>query len=146
MICLFLSSAGKNECPCGRVGKESVAWWHLLRKEVDCWAWVFSWSNVQCPTAISGWSCWAPADCVGLGQHCQVWSTHPLQGLKGAAHSRRAPHLHSWGGVGVLLLGLNLPRAARLSSVCCHFPQAQPNLAFPVLVWYRMRRSSLLGF
>lgn len=44
------------------------------------------------------------------------------------------PSIFTPGAVGVLLPGLKPPRAAGLSSVCCHFPRAQPNLAFPVLV------------
>lgn len=83
--------------------------------------------------------CWAGAALSGL-----VNSSPPRS--QGSCTQSQSPPSTLLGGVGVLLLGLNLPRAARLSSVCCHFPQAQPNLAFPVLVWYKMRRSSLLGF
>lgn len=67
MICLFLSSAGKNECPCGTVGRERcrVA---PAEERGDCWAREFSWSHVQCPTALSSCSCWAGAALpVGFG-------------------------------------------------------------------------------
>lgn len=72
--------------------------------------------------------CWA-------GAALPVWFGHLIPSkVPRELHIMAEPPIFTLGGVGVLLPGLKPPRAARLSSVCCHFPKAQPNSAFPLLL------------
>lgn len=58
---------------------------------------------------------------------CRVWSAHPLQGPEGAAE----PSIFTLGGVGVLLLVLNPPRAGRHCSAVLPLPPGSAWLGFP---------------
>ena len=147
---MFLSSAGKSECPCRRVGRGSVAGWHLLRKEADCWAWAFSWRNVQYPTAISRWSCSAPADalCCVLGwgiAACQAWSAHPPSSYRGSCMQWQSPPAFTLGGCEDALAwpepGPEQPDSPQCAATTVRLSPARLSRRFQALVWHRMRHS-----